>query len=416
MSDRYLAEPDLGFINEVVGLGGDSLKKCYQCATCAVACPIAPDKKPFPRKEMLAASWGLKDKLVGNADIWLCHECGDCSDLCPRDAKPGEVLSAVRSYAITEYATPKSLGKIVNNSKMLLLLLVVPGLWFGLMAYITMAHGKTMDKIFHAVNEMIPIGMLQKFHWYHGPHGDGAPIAHAQFISTWLVDFTFVPLSLAVAVILALGLKKFLTDIHANAVIEGKAEKTDFSVMDVFTPNFLKAFVNVVITILKHQKFNECSENSDRATPHMMLLFGFIGCAIVTGVCVLLLYGLNMPGPYPQMFLKFIPNPLKALANVAGMAIIIGSGLLIKNRLDKTDGTTSYKDWYLLAVVFIIGVTGMLAEMTRIGMPGMPAITFAIYWAHLVAVFNLFAFLPFSKMAHFVYRTVAMAYAEYVGR
>jgi len=109
MADRYLIEPDVNFINEVAGLGGEDLKKCFQCATCSVACPISPDNKPFPRKEMIAASWGLKDKLVGNGDVWLCHNCGDCSTLCPRGAKPGDVLAAVRQYTITEYATPKAL-------------------------------------------------------------------------------------------------------------------------------------------------------------------------------------------------------------------------------------------------------------------------------------------------------------------
>ena len=94
MAETYVIDPDLDFINKVGALGGEDLKKCYQCATCSVACPISPDTKPFPRKEMIAASWGLKDKLVGNADIWLCHNCGDCSTRCPREAKPADVLAA----------------------------------------------------------------------------------------------------------------------------------------------------------------------------------------------------------------------------------------------------------------------------------------------------------------------------------
>ena len=130
MPETYIAQPDVKFIESVKALGGQDLKKCFQCATCSVACPISPDTKPFPRKEMIAASWGLKDKLVGNADIWLCHNCGDCTTRCPRGAKPGDVLAAVRAYTISEYATPKALAKAVQDPKKLPLLLALPAVTF----------------------------------------------------------------------------------------------------------------------------------------------------------------------------------------------------------------------------------------------------------------------------------------------
>ena len=387
MTDRYLVEPDMDFVKEVVGLGGDTLKKCFQCATCSVVCPISPDTKPFPRKEMIAASWGLKDKLVGNGDIWLCHNCGDCSTMCPRGAKPGDVLGAIRSYAIADYAVPKVLGKAVNDPKKLPVLLAVPAVLFALLALVTVVFGGVMTSIFDAIG----------LEWSHGGHD---VLAHANFISTWFVDLVFIPLTGWIVVIFALGLKRFINDIHDNAVLEGKTDKKEINIKEL-----LQAFVRVLPTILKHEKFSECSENKDRTTAHLMVLYGFIGLFIVTNIFFFVLYIFHIPGPYSQL------NPVKWLANVAGISLIIGSILMIKSRLAKKDQSSTYKDWFLIGLVLALGLTGMLTEMTRLA--GSAFLTYLLYYIHLVCVFCLFAYLPFSKLAHLVYRTVAMTYAEY---
>jgi quinone-modifying oxidoreductase subunit QmoC len=383
MAETYLIEPDLDFIKEVGALGGEDLKKCYQCATCSVACPISPDTKPFPRKEMIAASWGLKDKLVGNADIWLCHNCGDCSTLCPREAKPADVIAAVRSYTIEEYAQPKVLARAMKDPKKLPILLAIPAVLFLVVGMITGLMDLTPDM------------------------SEG--IKHWKFVSTWLVDMLMLPAAIFAAAVFALGLKRFLADIHQNALAEGKTTKEKIEPIGM-----VMAFIRIIPTILLHRKFSECTENKDRETAHQLTLYGFIGLFIVTNIFFVVMYGSYLlpsgplHGPWSQL------NPVKWLANISGVALIVGTSLMIKNRSSKKDQKSTYFDWYLVYMALGLGVSGMGAQLTRLA--GMAGVSFAVYYIHLILIWALFAYLPFSKLAHLVYRTVAMTYNEYAGR
>jgi quinone-modifying oxidoreductase subunit QmoC len=346
-----------------------------------VVCPISPDNKPFPRKEMIAASWGLKDKLIKSADPWLCHNCGDCSTRCPRKAKPADVLAAIRAQAITEYSGPKPLAKALNNPAMLPVLLLVPAAYILVMGFV-------MQKIFN----------FQFLNF--NPEGT---IVHAKMVSTWLVDVVMLSAAGFAALTFFNGVKRFLCDIHQNALAEGKTNQKTIE-----SSGFIQALIRTIPTILRHAKFNECTENKERGVSHMLVLFAFIGLFIVTNIFFVAIYGLQIHGPYSQL------NPVKWLANVSGVALIIGSILLIKQRMNKPDQKSAYKDWLLLGLVLGLGVTGMGAQLTRLA--GWAAPSYTIYFLHLILIWFTFAYLPFSKLAHLVYRTAAMTYAEYAGR
>lgn len=381
MAESYLVEPDVGFIEEVSRLGGADVKKCFQCATCAVACPISPDTKPFPRKEMIATSWGLKDRLIGNGDVWLCHNCGDCTTMCPRGAQPGDVLAAVRAATVLEYATPKALGKLVSDPKKLHILLAVPAVIF------------------------LVVGLFLKIvgvPWLNFAPG-GEALWQASYISNYLVDVIMIPTFTAAIVIFGLGVMRFLKEIHANAVKEGKTDKTKIDPI-----GFVQALQTTIPRILRHERFIECGENQERSTAHMMVLYGFIGLFVVTTCFFLADWVFHIDGPYSQI------NPVKWLANFSGICLVIGGLLLLKTRLTKKDQISNYWDWYLVGLVLALGLTGLLTQMLRLhGMPGLSAL---VYFVHLLFVWSLFAYTPFSKLAHLVYRTVAMTYQEYSGR
>ena len=58
----------------------------------------------------------------------------------------------------------------------------------------------------------------------------------------------------------------------------------------------------------------------------VVISFGFVGLFIVTSIFFIAIYGLQIHGPYSQL------NPIKWLANVSAVALIVGSLLMIRSR------------------------------------------------------------------------------------
>jgi quinone-modifying oxidoreductase subunit QmoC len=106
---------------------------------------------------------------------------------------------------------------------------------------------------------------------------------------------------------------------------------------------------------------------------------------------------------------------VKILALVSSIAFTAGVVILLLNRFAKAGkaGMGSYFDWSFLAIVVGVGATGMLSWALRLG--DMEAGYF-IYYIHLVFVWSLFAYAPYSKFAHLFYRTTAMVFAKHTGR
>jgi len=86
---------------------------------------------------MLWAQWGLTDRLMADPDLWLCHQCNDCSSRCPRGARPGDVMAALRRECVIHHATPRAFARWANRPASLLwmavftvaLVATAAGLW-----------------------------------------------------------------------------------------------------------------------------------------------------------------------------------------------------------------------------------------------------------------------------------------------
>ncbi len=379
MVDEYI-EPDLEFIKHLKSSGGDTVKKCFQCATCSVVCPQAPEDNPFPRKEMIWAQWGLKDRLLRDPDVWICHYCGDCSTHCPRGAKPGEVLNSIRQQSISYFSTPGSLTNFVGNKAMLPLLFLFPAIiFFGMLGMKGVPEGEIIfAKVFPQLTFIDPIfGLLAVF---------------------------------------------ILASAGAGCLKMWKEMKSTFP--PVKKKSVVGAAISTAIDIFTHSKFYECTVNKDRALAHTFTFYGFILLFITTMIIAAAEWAHILAKvdfwTYKELgdhVVSVTPmelsNPAKILGNVGAIALLVGISLITINRF-KQEEKGAYFDWLLIITIFGLVLTGILTEVARLA--GTAVGAYSIYAVHLIFIFVLFAYLPFSKLAHMFYRTVALVYLGYSGR
>lgn len=377
MAERQFIEPDMDFVKEVEGFGGDTLKKCFQCATCSVVCNLTPEKKPFPRKEMIWASWGLKERLLGDPDVWLCHQCNDCSTYCPRGAKPGDTLAAVRNYGFMHYAWPQFLGKALGKATYLPLLLAFPVI---LLLFLMGITGHRHLEI---------------------PEGE---IVFAKFIPHTIVDPVFMAVSILVVISIVRGISRFWNGLKVG--VHPLSSQNIISGGDLVKLHVIPTLVE----ILKHSRFKKCERSSFRYLAHLLIFYGFIALAAVTGLIFLGTYLLGTELPLS------LYNPVKILANLGAASLFIGCTIVISNRLKEAEdkSRSAYFDWVFIIMVYLVAISGILTEVTRLS--DIAVLAYWLYFIHLVLVFYLLAYLPFSKFAHLIYRTVAMIYASYSQR
>lgn len=388
MAEATLIRPDRGFVDELIAAGGGDLKRCMQCANCSAVCELSGELRPFPRKEMIWAQWGLREQLFSDPDVWLCHQCNDCSKHCPRGARPGDVLAAVRRRTIQEYAVPRFLARWLDQARFLPLVTLIPVLLLGL------ALG-ARDPVEHA------LGLEAHDAFYAG------------FFPHWLLIGFFGGLTTLAFIAAVVGAVRFWKAMDAADRSTG---------IYLARTGILASVIAALRAILRHDRFRSCHAQGSRRLSHLAVFYGFLALFVVTVWATIDLYLLPRLG-VQSLYPFDLDHPMKVLANVGGVVMIVGAGkvLLDRRRTDPGSAVTTWFDRYFVWLVLGVGITGFVAEGARFAAGPQPeawlsAAAYTVYFVHLVLVFQLLVYLPYSKFAHVLYRTVAIVYAEHTGR
>ena len=444
MSDRKKIGTDIEFIRHLRKHGGDTMKKCFQCATCSVACSLSPEEYAFPRKEMIKAAWGQKEDLLSDPDIWLCHGCMDCSQQCPRSARPADLMAAVRSYIFRAFAVPQFMGKALSSPKYLPALFGVAILAVVMLVMATNILYHDSDMNFTrvedgrlTVEQFIEEGgtFANEEELHHFNKGDGI-ISHEfysshggvlseeeflveygiiqfdQFINKMLIEALFIPGNMLIFAFAFLGLRNYWNSL----------ERSDIGPVKM---KFIPAAIAVLTDFLLHRKFENCPTNSNRHWGHLYIFYGFIGAMIATGIVVL---GETYEWGWHSFELLHLPypmgldHPVKILGMISGVLMVLGFLLLFVKRIktEERDGKSTYNDWLLLWILLGVSLTGVLNVFARMPQPHgdstFVAIANFVYFIHFVLVFFLLWYMPWSKFAHMIYRYTGLIYLKMHGR
>jgi quinone-modifying oxidoreductase subunit QmoC len=374
--------PDRELLASLLGSGGEDLRQCIQCATCSAVCELADERNPGPRKEMLWAQWGLRDRLMGDPDTWLCHGCGDCTVRCPRGARPSDVMAALRREQMIHYSMSRGFGRWLGQARSLPWLVVGATVALAAAAATWAASGAGQV-------ELALAGPRTVFpYWPRLPH--------------WLLHAVFGLLIIFDVLVLARGGRRFWRDMNASG---GRGSRAGRGLGASWRAAFRR--------ILWHEDFARCAESRARRTSHLLVVYGMLALTLTSFWAVTARWNPLLAGlVYPFGFW----NPWKILANLGGLSVVVGATLMLAERWRRpeTAGATRYADGLLLGLLLLIALTGFASE--GLHFLRVEPLRFGVYAAHLVSVLVLLGILPYTKLAHAVYRTLALVHAERTGR
>jgi quinone-modifying oxidoreductase subunit QmoC len=356
--------PDSSFLRPYC-LDVATLQSCLQCGACTATCDLAGDEGLFPRRQVTFVRLGLQDNLAADPDIWHCYGCTECSSQCPSAAKPASIMSALRQFATDRFAYPRALARVVNNSRSFWLVYVATAAFLAAMIAATGAFSP-------------------------GP----GPLRYSGMLPDSALIPVFTLLTLLPLIAMAVGASRAWRAWYEGSLWASR-------------PRILGRSIQKAVTeILAHRKFSTCKERRLRPWAHRAVLFSFLGLAAISGVIALLLAAGR---PYPLS----MGNPLKVLSNVFAALLIGGTGYFLVSRVkDASLGNRStFFDWVFLVNVLLAGITGVATEAVRVA--DVRAFAYPVYFVHLVIVLTLALTLPYTKLAHSVYRVLAVAGREY---
>jgi len=84
--------------DEIIAVGLERIRACYQCGTCSGSCPSGRRTALRTRALIRRAMLG-DESVLDSPDLWLCSTCYTCFERCPRKVPTTDVIIQLRNMA-----------------------------------------------------------------------------------------------------------------------------------------------------------------------------------------------------------------------------------------------------------------------------------------------------------------------------
>lgn len=166
--------------------------------------------------------------------------------------------------------------------------------------------------------------------------------------------------------------------------------------------------------VLKHDGFDSWTVSDVQRKSHLAIFYGFLGLlAATTGAAI-------YTEIFPILGIEWQDNelslplwdPVKIVGNVGGIALLVGLTQVMSTWRRRSSDRAAYSDWFFPALLGLTVLSGFSTEILRFA--GV-RLAYPAYAVHLVFVFALFVYFPFSKFAHALYYPTGFTFARSIG-
>jgi len=335
---------------------------CYQCGSCTITCDLVTDSVSFPRKIIRYVLLGLRAPLVASLEPWVCHDCGDCSLICPRQAEPRISMMTVRRFLTAQYD------------------------WTGISSKILASRAWHIGSLC-----LVSVSVLLLILLYHLLHV-GLPFH--DFVTTPLgLEHMFPTMTYYTLTVILLPFLLLFARVFRIWRLTMREERIPISAYFVEAGTYVRHSVT-------HTLMRKCPERG-RWTGHWLLALGVV---MMLTIKVFALRWFQTDKLYP------LYHPQRLLGYLATACILYGVGTILACHIkgDKeTCKTRGLEDFTFPGLLLLTALSGISIHILRYA--GFEMTCHFVYALHiLIATPILVVEMSFGKWSHMIYRPLAL--------